>query len=45
MLDHYVFDKMGDPAGHLPEHAKGILGPPSPGFIAGMKAMLKQVAG
>lgn len=45
MLDHYVFEANGDPAAHLPEHAKGILGPPSPSLFARMKATLKQIAG
>ena len=45
MFDHYVFERNGDPAAHLPDHAKGILGPPSPDFFARMKAMLKQIAG
>jgi hypothetical protein len=25
-IDHYVFRKNGDPAEHLPEHSRGILG-------------------
>ena len=45
MLDHYVFEANGDPAAHLPDHAKGILGAPEPGFFAHMKAMLRQIVG
>ena len=45
MLDHYVFEANGDPADHLPDHAKGIMGPPSAGLFARMKATLKQIAG
>jgi hypothetical protein len=45
MLDHYVFEMNGDPAEHLPEHAKGIMGPPSAGLFARMKATLKHIAG
>ncbi|MGV3555634.1 MAG: cupin-like domain-containing protein [Croceibacterium sp.] len=45
MLDHYVFEANGDPAAHLPDHAKGILGPPEPRFFAHMKAMLRQIIG
>ena len=30
-FDHYVFDAdAGDAAGHLPPHARGVLGPPTP---------------
>jgi hypothetical protein len=43
MLDHYVFEANGDPAAHLPEHAKGIMGPASPGLFARMRATLKQI--
>lgn len=41
MLDYYVFEDAGDPAAHLPEHAKGVLGAPSPGLFAQMKAMIR----
>lgn len=30
VFDHYVFGRTGDPAAHLPEAARGILGPSSP---------------
>jgi hypothetical protein len=45
MLDHYVFEANGDPAAHLPDHAKGMIGPPSPALFARMKATLKQIVG
>ncbi len=45
MLDHYVFESNGDPAAHLPAHAKGILSPASESLFAQMKAMLRQIAG
>lgn len=43
MLNHYVFEDNGDPAGHLPDHAKGILGPASPELLAQMRQMLRGV--
>lgn len=42
MLDHYVFEANGDPAAHLPPHARGIMSPPSPQLFARMRAMLRQ---
>jgi hypothetical protein len=45
MLDHYVFEANGDPAAHLPEHVKGIMGPASPTLFARMRATLKDVFG
>jgi hypothetical protein len=42
MFEHYVFGD-SDPAAHLPPHAKGILGPPSPRMFAQMRAMLKRI--
>jgi oxalate decarboxylase/phosphoglucose isomerase-like protein (cupin superfamily) len=42
VLDHYVFEANGDPAAHLPAHAKGILAPPSPEQQARLAAMLRQ---
>jgi hypothetical protein len=44
MFDHYVFEVNGDPAEHLPEHAKGVLGEPTPELLARMRATLKQIA-
>jgi hypothetical protein len=43
MLDHYVFDANGDPAAHLPEHARGIMGPASPGLFARLRGSLKEM--
>lgn len=43
LLNHYVFEDNGDPAAHLPDHAKGILGPPSPELLAQMRMMLRSV--
>jgi len=43
ILDHYVFDENGDPAVHLPDHAKGIIGPASPQLFARMRQMLGQI--
>ncbi len=42
MFEHYVFGN-ADPAEHLPPHAKGIMGPPSPRLFAQMRAMLARV--
>ena len=44
MFDHYVFEANGDPAQHLPEHAKGVLGDPTPTLLARMRATLKKIA-
>jgi hypothetical protein len=45
MFDHYVFCANGDPAEHLPEPARGILGAPTPQLIERMRATLKQIFG
>ena len=42
MLDFYVFEEAGDPAAHLPDHAKGILGPPSPALFTMMREASRQ---
>lgn len=39
-FDHYVFREHGDPAAHLPEAARGILGERTPATTAELKAML-----
>ena len=44
VFDHYVFVGEEDPAAHLPPHARGILGPPTPGLFARMRAVLKEIA-
>ncbi|WP_296718004.1 cupin-like domain-containing protein [Erythrobacter sp.] len=45
MLEHYVFEQNGDPAAHLPDHAKGIIGPPSPARFAQMRELIRQALG
>jgi len=32
MFDHFVFRPNGDPAAHIPEHARGVLGHSTPGL-------------
>jgi len=44
MFEHYVFGD-GDPAEHLPPHAKGMMGPPSPRLFGQMRAMLARIFG
>jgi mannose-6-phosphate isomerase-like protein (cupin superfamily) len=43
VFDHYVFEANGDPAAHLPGHARGILGPMTAEQRARIAAMLRQV--
>jgi len=45
VFDHYVFERDGDPAAHLPPQAKGVLGPPTPDLIGRMRATLRQILG
>jgi len=40
MFDHYVFGADGDPAAHLPEHARGILGRRTAEMVARVKKLL-----
>ncbi len=40
MFDHYVFQTGGDPGAHLPEAARGILGPPTAKDLARMRRSL-----
>ncbi|WP_337192850.1 cupin-like domain-containing protein [Alteraurantiacibacter buctensis] len=44
-FDFYVFETQGDPAAHLPAHARGALGPPDPAMFAEMRRMLKGMLG
>ena len=44
-FDFYVFESGGDPAAHLPPHARGALGPPDPAMFAEMRRMLRQMLG
>jgi len=45
MLDYYVFESEGDPAAHLPEHARGMMGAPTADLFARMRATLKKTVG
>ena len=45
MLDHYVFEKNGDPAAHLPTQAKGVLAPPSRELFGTIRQILRQALG
>jgi len=40
LFDHYVFRDNGDPAAHLPENARGILGRRTPELVARVKKLL-----
>jgi hypothetical protein len=40
LFDHYVFEKNGDPAEHLPEQARGILGRRTPELVERVKKLL-----
>ncbi len=42
IIDHYVFEANGDPSAHLPDHAKGVIGPYAPGMFAHMKAIIRR---
>lgn len=44
VFDHYIFCADGDPGEHLPEHARGILGPPTPTLLNRMRMTLKKIA-
>ena len=43
MLDHYVFRSNGDPAGHIPPAARGLLGDSTPAQRKMLKEFLMQV--
>jgi len=43
MLDYYIFESEGDPAAHLPEHARGMMGAPTPELFARLRATLRKV--
>jgi len=43
VFDHYVFCGDGDPAEHLPVHARGVLGAPTPELLGRMRATIKQI--
>ena len=40
MFNHYIFGDNGDPAEHLPEAARGILGRRTPELVARVKKLL-----
>lgn len=40
LFNHYVFEDDGDPAGHLPDQARGILGKRTPELVARVKKLL-----
>jgi hypothetical protein len=40
LFDHYIFGDNGDPAEHLPEKARGILGRRTPELVARVKKLL-----
>ena len=42
ILDFYVFESHGDPGKHLPDHAKGILGPPSPSLFGQLRSIIRR---
>ncbi|GAB5348386.1 cupin-like domain-containing protein [Alteriqipengyuania sp. 357] len=41
LLDYYVFDENGTADAHLPHHAKGVLGPPSPGLFDRIRGIIR----
>jgi len=43
MFDHYVFQDDGDPAAHLPEQARGILGKRTPELVRRVRKMLAEI--
>ena len=43
VFDHYVFALDGDPVEHLPEHARGLLGEPTPEQLGRMRATLRRL--
>lgn len=45
IFDHYLFGRNGDPAAHLPPHARGILGPPSSQRTELIKGFLRRALG
>lgn len=45
VFDHYVFGVNGEPVEHLPEHARGMLGEPTPQLLDRMRTILRQLLG
>jgi hypothetical protein len=42
MFEHYIFGANGDAGEHLPDHIKGILGPPGPELHGRIRETLKR---
>jgi hypothetical protein len=45
MFDHFVFERNGDPAAHLPEASRGILGEMTPERLAWLRQTLRRSLG
>ncbi|HEX8571708.1 MAG TPA: cupin-like domain-containing protein [Allosphingosinicella sp.] len=45
LFDFYIFKDHGDPAAHLPDEARGLLGRRTPELVAKVKAMLARALG
>jgi len=45
VFENFVFPAQGDPVAYLPEHAKGVLGPPTPEKLERMRATLRHIMG
>ena len=45
MFDHYIFQADGDPAEHIPENARGVLGKLTPERVGGLKNDLIKMLG
>jgi hypothetical protein len=44
IFDHYIFGSNADPVEHLPEHARGMLGPTTPTLLNRMRMTIKKIA-
>lgn len=42
IFDHYLFEVNGDPAAHIPDDRKGVLGPLTPRLAQNVRAFLKR---
>jgi mannose-6-phosphate isomerase-like protein (cupin superfamily) len=43
VFDHYIFETNGPPAAHMPDHARGILGDPTPEILDRLRQYLRMV--
>lgn len=43
VFENFVFEANGNPVGHLPDHAQGVLGRATPDKLGRMRATLKQI--